>query len=169
MKDTAQKFLRIMLPMVALNFERDGHVLPVAFLLTTKDADTGEMLAHPRLAIVPMPWGTTEERLCMLANLHELALRMGTVISLFVCEVWYAEAAENLLEVQAHLAQKGSLEGYPGCKERVSALLEYEDQAEVWNAEITRDPNTVKDFSQVPDAGIPCILNKGLDNATLTN
>lgn len=170
MKAIAQKFLRIMLPLVRLNFEREGSVMPVAFLLLAKDMDTGEVLPHPRLAIIPMPWESTEERLGMLARLREVARRFDASISLFVCEVWYAEdAKEKLGEIQAHVARHGSLEGYPGCKERVSALLEYADQAEVWDAEITRDPNVLKDFSQVPDAGIQCILNKGLDNATLTN
>jgi len=170
MKDTAHRFLRLLLPMVTLNFERDGHVMPVLFLFTHRDENTGALLEKPNMAIVPMPWTNAEEKLAMFDSVRNLARERQASMSLLVCESWYAEdVKENITKIRAHVAEHGTLEGYENCRERVSALLEYADTAEVWHAPIDRNPTSLGKFQIDPEAGVQCILNKGLDNATLTN
>jgi hypothetical protein len=170
MKDAAQRFLRLMLPMVTLNFERDGHVMPVLFLLMHRDENTGALLEKPNLAIVPMPWTSAEEKLVLFDSARSLARERRASMSLLVCESWYVEdAKENIDKIRAHMAEHGTLEGYENCRERVSALLEYADTAEMWHAPISRNPTSLGEFQIDSEAGVQCILNKGLDNATLTN
>jgi hypothetical protein len=172
-RDEALKFLNIMLPMISLNMERDGHLMPVAFMLVSLSPETGERLPQPSLSITPLPWKSQEEKLYMQDQLKLVAQRYEAVLVILATEAWYADGLppEKVKEADAYVEEHGSLEHFPGVGERIIVRLEYSTTAEFWEANIERVEghvhvdafeNTVKDLPA-------SILNTGVDNPTLTN
>lgn len=171
-RDQALDFMRPMLPLVAHNIEKDGHLLAVAFLLVQVSPETGQQLSTPRLSITPLPWENQADKRAMMLQLRCVAKRFNACLAMLVTEAWYVEGLEpsEVQEADAYVREHGSLQGYPGVEERVIVRLEYTGGAESWKAKIRRSAEGVRvDPFQYEGEHPSEILDTGVDNPGLTN
>lgn len=77
----------------ALNFETFGNVMPVAFLLVTRDLHTGRKIP-PTVTLVPLDFSSEEAKDITANVLHKLVDAAGAIAIVIVAEVWYVPISD---------------------------------------------------------------------------
>jgi hypothetical protein len=171
-REQALDFMRPMLPAVAHNIEKDGHMLAVAFLLVRVSPETGEPLLAPKMLITPLPWENQADKQAMMLQLRSMAKRFDACLAMLVTEAWYVEGLndDERKSAEAHIRKYGSLQDFPDVQERIIVHLEHSDGAESWEATIRRSDEGVRVDPFQYEGELPSvILDRGVDNPTLTN
>jgi len=134
----AQGFIAGSLKLFRLNFERDGYLVPVAFLWVTKNIETGEEFSEPQLSIVALD---LDDKDYTFTQLKLLAVDGAAMMSLFATESWKVEASkEDAEEVLQYIRRWGSLKEHPNRKEMVIVTVEHRpsNMTQAWEATIER-------------------------------
>lgn len=171
-QDGARKFMDIVMPMVSMHLERDGYLLPVAFMLVRRSPETGERLDKLTFTISPLPWRNQAEKLYMTDQIKRVAKTHEAEMVILATEVWYADGLtpEQVKEADAYVRKHGSMEGFPGVKERVLIRLEYGTCAEFWEAPIERvEGHPHVGAFEHTESLATAILHTVVDNSRLTN
>lgn len=136
--DGAQTFVTGVLKFFRENFERDGFLVPVAFLWITKNIETGTPHPEPVLIVVALDF---EDKEGSFYRLKELAVEGGAIVSVFASESRKVEApVEEQDAVLQYMSERGTLEGHPACKELLFVTMEHRpsNKTQGWEAVIER-------------------------------
>lgn len=132
-----------------LNFEHDGYLRTVAFVLVTRDIKTGQDLPDG-VGIVVVgcdPFRGEEDKDNFANGIRQIAKDGRAVGVVFLSEVWsvfYNAPKEGdgdkiLKEMEAWYASGRSLESHPNRQECLYMVLEHKTGHRVWQCWIHRD------------------------------
>lgn len=122
-------------------FVRDGALRTVAFVLGTRDRDSGRELGPGKVCIDILDGGGAQDSAALERAIVDLARSSHAVAVMLIAESWYARNED----AERAEADGQTIEGRPGTRECVYVLLEHVDQPpgqpEAWLAPIERGPN----------------------------
>lgn len=123
-KDGAERWVSWVLKRVAQNLERDGTLKPIAFLIITRNPQTGEVGEPDVVMVVPQHFEDEKDKDAFADVLHTVARRGAAIGYLFASEAWVAvgEANETIEDVFKY----GSLEKHPKSREVVVVGVEHQ-------------------------------------------
>lgn len=155
-REEAERIIVGLLQRARANFERDGDLVSVAFILAARAPD-GRVLDPPGLVIMPTPWANVEEKDRYVAKIAELAEQTKAIGVFFLNEAWWKVVGPG--EAGARAVRRAARRGVEREPERQEVIvLSAEHLAwkgvRMWKADITRDETgapTLGPFAELPE------------------
>jgi hypothetical protein len=121
------------------NFETDGFLQPVVFMLAMTDPGTGELLAGPGMLMVTPHDPESVDSETFLAEVREVAERASAYATLLISEAWGVfRPRANEEFALANVMFDGALDEHPERCKLILALLERPTGRKLWVSPITR-------------------------------
>ncbi|HEY3445559.1 MAG TPA: hypothetical protein VGK67_04300 [Myxococcales bacterium] len=132
----ARKFAAEVMEDMRLNFERDGHLAPVAFVVAAVDPKTGKHLQHPQTIVVPLDLRDAQKKEESARELRELAHQTRAVLVLTGLE---SRVSMFAVPAGASPTARPAMPPMPQRTEVVCVTLEHRNATTTWFAKISRD------------------------------
>jgi len=142
--EDATKKLRPIMRAVKANIERDGYLHPVAFILSTRNPDTGAFHEGVALSVISVKGDFGQEnRDQFTEQVRSFALASGALAVAFISEAWSLQKTKLSAADKQLLALEG-VEGHPDRQEVVVVTLEHLRGFRSWKAPLARVEGDVR-------------------------
>lgn len=139
------------------NFERHGHVCPVAMMLLRKNPETGERFKEVQPVMMPILMRDDEEKDFYAEAMKKIAYLGDALAFAFVNEAWVLELQGPKGEAEKHMKKwHGRYSEHPDAREVVQVIFETAGRNEMHRAFITRTPDgaNLEPFEALPYAAV---------------
>lgn len=134
--------VRGLLPLVKMNMERDGGLVPVAFLFGMVDPQSGQALPEVSMQIIALAGEMSEGAKDDFSEALRSRCRESQAVGVaFVCEAWSLDISASQKDETATALRTGRLSGHPDRKEIVIISLENREGKVTWVASVLRAPD----------------------------
>jgi hypothetical protein len=122
------------------NFERDGHLVPVAFLLAQRDPETQK--PYPRTGVLPVvvdfgPNGDHKSQ--AIQAVKALGEKADAFAVIWIAEAWMKTMGKEATQTDLDRMQQNGVEAEADRTECIHAILDHPQLQRMWVAPITRD------------------------------
>ena len=138
----AQQVASGLLGIFRKNFEKDGHLLPVAFLWITCDPFSQTVLAEPAMVVVALDLTDKDEA---FGTLRKMATAGKAVCVIHATEAWKKNLTLDVSPQDIQKMKDEGLEHEPGRTEAIFVMMEHQASryCQTWEAEILRTGTSV--------------------------
>lgn len=144
-EEGVKAFVEMMFPLIKRNIEKDGYLVPVSFVLATKDPRTGkELPTLSPIVVAPETLGSDDDKDFYVSGLKKVIQKSGAVGVVIVQESWTLSAGGvDPTELRTYLDSGKRIADHPRREEVVMILVEHSKilHGISYFAKIARDSN----------------------------
>lgn len=155
--ELAKRFGEAVLAHARELFDRDGRLLPVFFILATRNPQTKERFDEPSILLAfPQSFDGEDDKDATATLVRETARESDALAVMFVAEAW-AVMYDKMSEAEAKArCERLPPSDDPNRIEIVQAVLDHSYGTMHWRAQILREPDkppTLAEFQMLPSEG----------------